>query len=135
MVARSDSLFRAPHHLRGHGSIRVRGRGEICLRLKGSGRMWLRRGPEDTFHFEGNGLPRHLSGEQIVMSNARGEVTLSGKALDVEFADGPVYAVLVGDFEVTTEGLGEMRMASGRLMGWGMHRRTVRLEAAQRHRD
>ena len=86
--------------LHGVRSLRVSGRGRIVLHLNGTGRVSVRRGRFDDFCFEGRGLPKHLSAEQVHLDQVEGTLTLEGMELTLEFRGGRADAELVGRFEV-----------------------------------
>lgn len=86
--------------LRGVRSLRVHGKGRIVMHLSGTGRVNLRRGRFDDFCFEGRGLPKHLSAEQVHLDAVEGVLTLEGTELCVEFSGGRADIHLTGRFEV-----------------------------------
>jgi hypothetical protein len=80
--------------------VKVRGSGEIVLVLNGTGRITVRRGRHDEFRFEGQGTPRFLSGECILMAGADGRLEVRGLQLEVEFCGGTAEIGLEGEFDV-----------------------------------
>lgn len=81
-------------------SLRVSGRGRIVMHLKGTGRVNVRRGRFDDFCFEGRGLPKHLSAQQVHLDKVEGTMTLEGMELSLEFRGGRADIELEGRFEV-----------------------------------
>lgn len=81
-------------------SLRVSGRGRIVMRLNGTGRVTVRRGRFDDFCFEGRGVPKHLSAEQVHLDKVEGTLTLEGMELQLEFRGGRADAMLTGRFEI-----------------------------------
>ncbi len=86
--------------LAGIHRLRVQGQGRIVLHLKGTGRVNLRRGRYDDFCFEGRGIPKYLSAEQVHLDRVEGTLTLEGMELSLEFRGGRADAEIVGTFEV-----------------------------------
>ena len=86
--------------LGGVRSLRVRGAGRIVLVLDGTGHVAVQRGRFDDFSFEGRGLPKHLSAEQVQLDRVEGTVVLEGMELDLRFRGGRADAELDGRFEI-----------------------------------
>lgn len=93
----------SPSHRRvlsGVRTLRVEGRGRIVLHLAGTGRVTVRRARLDDFCFEGRGIPKHLSAEEVHLDRVEGVLTLEGTDLRVTFRGGRADAELDGRFEV-----------------------------------
>ena len=79
--------------------LNLKGSGEIVLHLNGTGRIKVRRGRSDHFRFEGRGLPRHISSEEILLDRATGKVFVRGMTIQVEFGGGNAEIEVNGIFE------------------------------------
>ncbi len=101
---RPDQPLPLDRRLRGVRSLRLTGRGRIVIHLCGSGRVTLQRGRVDDFSFEGRGLPKHVSAEQVHLDRADGVLTLEGNSLRLEFSGGTVDAEIAGSFEIDQQG-------------------------------
>lgn len=82
------------------------------LHLFGTGHVSLRRGRLDDFCFEGRGLPKHLSAEEVQLDGATGVLTLEGTELVLEFVGGTANADIQGEFASTQRG-GELGPPAG----------------------
>lgn len=114
----SDPLRPAACHLRGLGRVEVHGDGEVVVELFGSGHVRLDIETHEHLHFEGEGLVRYPERGVALLSNARGRLVLRGRRIGLRFGAGPIEVHLRGDFEVRTEGTGEVLVADAPARRW-----------------
>ncbi|MHC5012289.1 MAG: hypothetical protein ACYTG6_15320 [Planctomycetota bacterium] len=132
-LAVSPPILARPHRLRGLGSVRVQGTGELAFRLGGSGRIDVKQLQETTFHFEpagdaaAHGVRRFPGPDTLVIIAARGTLTLTGDRIDVSFRDGRVDLEARGDFQVALEGRGAWDAPDGARRTWGLRPERVDL--------
>ncbi|MDJ0976442.1 MAG: hypothetical protein QNJ98_18430, partial [Planctomycetota bacterium] len=133
MIQATDSnpIIGRPHTLSGRGRVRLTGSGQIVIRLEGRGHATIRRGPNDTARFSGDGCLRHLASDRLQIAGAHGHLLIEGSDLVIEFHGGPVQAAVLGRFAVQTEGYGRLDSAAGDRLHWGRRPGHFRLEGAR----
>jgi hypothetical protein len=125
---RSAPILPRPHWIRGRGDARLLGDGELALSLSGTGRVVLRLSPGAQFRFDGEGVRRLPSPDRIDFLAATGLLVVSGTGIDVETFDATVIVALMGRFEVTLSGRGEVTTAAGERTGWGLRPKTLHVD-------
>ena len=121
---------RAPaHHIRGWGSLHLRGSGEVLVSLAGTGSLEIAGLSRTAFSFEGQGARRFPDPEHLVVTRARGVMTVTGWDLDLKFLEGHADVQVRGTFEAVLVGQGEWIDLEGRRTVWGREPRHVRLDA------
>ena len=127
-LSQSTPILPSPYRLRGTGTLRLRGAGEIVLDLDGKGRVELAIRGDVVFHLEGEAGGRIARPGETVFLAARGSLSIHGSEVDVRFSGGAVRALVLGGFEAFVDGRGEIDSPRGGRIGWGLHPRTLRLE-------
>ena len=81
----SSPILYRPHVLRGHGTVRLSGAGEVVFDLQGRGQVSVHRARGDSVFFSGRGMPRHVTATDTIISNAKGlnprRLRLNGRSL------------------------------------------------------
>jgi hypothetical protein len=102
---RSSHLGAPTHRLRGWGSLRLVGSGEVIVSLTGTGTLNVHRLARTDFRFEGTAARRFPSADQLVVTAAHGRMTLRGQDLDLRFSRGRVDVLVRGHFRAEHDGL------------------------------
>ncbi len=113
------------------GRLRITGTGEVVFRLEGRGRVTVRRGASDSVHFSGQGTPRHVGSDRVIISSARGHLVIDGTDLEIEFSGGPISVAVHGHFLIETEGCGQVDTAKGERVRFGERNSRFRLEGSR----
>ena len=125
-LKQSTPILPSPYRLKGMGSLRLKGAGEVLLELDGSGQVTLEIRADVVAHYEGETPRRVARHDQLVWIGANGRLTIHGSDIEVRFCGGTVRADVIGHFDATVDGHGEIESRTG-CVGWGLHPRTLRL--------
>lgn len=99
------SLWQAQtQRLRGWGSLRLIGSGEVIVSLSGTGTLDVHRLANTAFHLEGTAARRFPSADHLVVTAAHGTMTLRGQDMDLRFSRGYVDVLVRGRFAVEHDG-------------------------------
>ena len=104
----SSPLIRRPHRLRGTGALRLRGFGEVSIRLDKNTQVRVDRLGETEFSFDGaaGGARRFPSRDSMVLLGVDGVLTLRGACVNACLRGRLIDVLVLGTFQVALNGAG-----------------------------
>jgi hypothetical protein len=127
-ASQSAPILPMPHRVRGAGHVVLRGDGDVALQLDGTGQVIVLRRGVASLHFDGTGARRTLPAGETVLTSAMGLLAVRGTGIEIRIERARVSANVVGRFEVTVSGRGEIESARSARTPWGARGTTFVLD-------